>query len=74
MDGTETPDESLDDLGRELRERVGNEMRQEAELLEQDAATVELRRRRIADVAIELAEQGRHRDGHRRRSLTCAVA
>jgi len=58
MDGTETPDESLDDLGRELRERVGNEMRQEAELLEQDAATVELRRRRIADVAIELVSRG----------------
>jgi len=58
MDGTETPDEPLDDLARELRERVGNEMRQEAELLEQDAAAVELRRRRIADLAIELLSRG----------------
>ena len=58
MDGAETPEESLDDLGRELRERVGNEMRQEAELIEQDAATVELRRRRLTDVAIELVSRG----------------
>lgn len=60
MDGVERPDDSeaLDDLGRELRERVGNEMRQEAELVEQDAATVELRRRGIADVAIELVSRG----------------
>jgi hypothetical protein len=58
MDGAETPEEPLDDLGRELRERVGNEMRQEAELIEQDAATVELRRRRLADIAIELVSRG----------------
>ena len=60
MDGAETPDESgpLDDLGRELRERVGNEMRREAEFIEQDAATVELRRRRFADLAIELVSRG----------------
>ncbi|MGI9609885.1 MAG: hypothetical protein ACR2NL_06285 [Acidimicrobiia bacterium] len=60
MDGVEPPDDSeaLDDLGRELRERVGKEMRQEAELLEQDAATVELRRRRLADIAIELVSRG----------------
>lgn len=50
--------ESLDDLARELRERVGSEMRQEAEMLEQDAATVELRRRRLADVAIEILSRG----------------
>ena len=58
MDGAETPEEPLDDLGRELRERVGNEMRQEAELIEKDAATVELRRRRLADIAIELVSRG----------------
>ena len=54
MDG----DGSLDDLGRELRERVGNEMRLEAEMLEQDAASVELRRREIGDVAMELMSRG----------------
>ena len=60
MDGGDARDdsESLEDLGRELRERVGNEIRQEAEMLEQDAAAVELRRRRIADVAIELLSRG----------------
>jgi RNase P/RNase MRP subunit p29 len=51
-------DESLDDLGRELRERVGHDMRQEAEMVEQDAATFELRRRRLADVAIDLLSRG----------------
>jgi len=50
--------ESLDDLGRELREKVGREIRREAEMLEQDAAAVELRRRRISDVAIELLSRG----------------
>lgn len=50
--------EPPDDLARELRERVGHEMRQEAEMLEQDAASVELRRRRIADVAIEALSRG----------------
>lgn len=60
MDGVERPDDSeaLDDLGRELRERVGNEMRLEAEMIEQDAATVELRRRRLADLATELMSRG----------------
>ena len=50
--------EPPDDLARELRERVGHEMRQEAEMLEQDAASVEMRRRHIADVAIELLSRG----------------
>ncbi len=54
MDG----DGTLDDLGRELRERIGNEMRLEAEMLEQDAASVELRRREIGDVAVELMSRG----------------
>ena len=54
MDG----DGTLDDLGRELRERVGNEMRLEAEMLEQDAASVELRRRTMGDVAVELMSRG----------------
>ena len=60
MEGIDSGDEfeSLDDLGRELRERVGNEMRLEAEMLEQDAASVELRRRRLADIAIELLSRG----------------
>lgn len=49
---------SLDDLGRELRRRVGEEMRLEAEMLEQDAASVELRRREIGDVAVELMSRG----------------
>ncbi len=51
-------DGTLDDLGRELRRRVGNEMRLEAEMLEQDAASVELRRREIGDVAVELMSRG----------------
>ena len=51
-------DGTLDDLGRELRERVGNEMRLEAEMMEQDAASVELRRREIGDVAVELMSRG----------------
>jgi hypothetical protein len=50
--------EPPDDLARELRERVGHEMRQEAEMLEQDAASVEMRRRHIADVAIEILSRG----------------
>lgn len=56
----DAPDDSgsLDDLGRELRERVGNEIRQEAEMQEQDAAAVELRRRHFADVAVELLSRG----------------
>ena len=54
MDG----DGTLDDLGRELRERVGNEMRLEAEMLEQEAASVELRRRELGDVAVELMSRG----------------
>jgi hypothetical protein len=60
MDDTGRSDDSeaLDDLGRELRERVGGELRQEAELIEQDATTVQLRRRRIADLAIELVSRG----------------
>jgi hypothetical protein len=51
-------DDQLDDLGRELRERVGEEMRLEAEMLEHDAALVEQRRRRIADLALELVSRG----------------
>lgn len=60
MDRGDSPgdSDSLDDLGRELRERVGNEMRLEAEMLEQDAASVELRRRRMADLAIEILSRG----------------
>ncbi len=60
MGGGESLDdfENLDDLGRELRERVGHEMRLEAEMAEQDAAAVELRRRRMADLAIELLSRG----------------
>ena len=60
MDGADARDdsESLDHLARELRERVGGEIRQEAEMLEHDAAMVELRRRRLADVAIELLSRG----------------
>ena len=54
MDG----DGTLDDLGRELRQRVGNEMRLEAEMLEQDAASVEMRRRELGDVAVELMSRG----------------
>ncbi|MBT8192407.1 MAG: hypothetical protein KJP22_03320, partial [Acidimicrobiia bacterium] len=50
--------ESLDDLARELREGVGREMRREAEIVEHDAATVEMRRRRLADVAVELLSRG----------------
>jgi hypothetical protein len=50
--------DGLDDLGRELRERVGHEMRMEAEEAEQDAAAFELRRRRLADVAVELLSRG----------------
>lgn len=51
-------DDSLDDLGRELRERMGEELRQEAEMVEHDASLVELRRRTLADVALELASRG----------------
>jgi hypothetical protein len=54
MDGGD----SLDDLGRELRERVGHELRLEAEMIEQDAASVEFRRRRMADLAVELLSRG----------------
>ena len=75
----DAPDDSgsLDDLGRELRERVGNEIRQEAEMLEQDAAAVELRRRHFADVAIELLSRGDNvtviaGDRSKRRPLTYA--
>lgn len=50
--------ESIDDLSRELRQRVGHEMRLEAEMIEQDAASVERRRRRMADLAIELLSRG----------------
>lgn len=48
----------LDELGRELRERVGHEMRQEAEMVEQFAAAVEDRRRTMADLATELLSRG----------------
>ncbi len=51
-------DDELDDLGRELRERMGEEMRLEAEMLERDSALVERRRRRLADLAIELVSRG----------------
>ncbi|MBT8203589.1 MAG: hypothetical protein HKN74_12855 [Acidimicrobiia bacterium] len=51
-------EDPLDELGRELRERMGDELRAEAELVEQDAATVELRRRTVADVALELVSRG----------------
>ena len=54
MEGTDP----LDDLGRELRERMGEELRAEAELVERDAATVERRRRTMADVAGELVSRG----------------
>lgn len=54
MDGGD----SLDDLGRELRHRIGHEMRLEAEMAEQDAATFEQRGRRMADLAIELLSRG----------------
>ncbi len=54
MDGGD----SLDDLGRELRERVGHEMRLEAEMVERDAASVEARRRTLSDVAVELLSRG----------------
>ena len=50
--------DELDDLGRELRRRVGHELRMEAEQAEQDAAAFELRRRRLADVAVELLSRG----------------
>jgi hypothetical protein len=56
--GARDDSESLDDLGRELRERVGSEIRQEAEMVEQDAATAELRRRRFTDVAVEFLSRG----------------
>ena len=52
MDG----DDSLDDLGREQRERMGNELRLEAEMVEKDAASVEQRRRTLADLAIEFVK------------------
>ena len=51
-------DDQLDDLGRELRERVGADMRLEAEMLEYDAALVEKRRRSMADLAIEYVSRG----------------
>jgi hypothetical protein len=51
-------DGSLDDLGRELRERVEHEIRHEAEMLERDSVSFELRRRRIGDLAIELLSRG----------------
>lgn len=51
-------DNQLDDLGRELRERMEAELRLEAELLERDAALVDQRRRRMADLALELASRG----------------
>ena len=51
-------DDQLDDLGRELRERVEAEMRLEAEILEHDSALVERRRRTMADLAIELVSRG----------------
>ena len=51
-------DDQLDDLGRELRERVEAEMRLEAEMLEHDSALVERRRRSLADLAIELVSRG----------------
>ena len=59
MGRNDTPgDDPLDELGRELRERMGSEMRMEAELSEQDAAVVELRRRTLSEVAGELASRG----------------
>lgn len=54
MDGGD----SLDDLGRELRERVGAEMRLDAEMLERDGMSVELRRRSMGDVAVEMLSRG----------------
>ena len=51
-------DDQLDDLGRELRERVEAEMRLEAEMLEHDSALVEQRRRTTADLALELVSRG----------------
>lgn len=51
-------DDQLDDLGRELRERVEAEMRLEAEMIEHDSALVERRRRVMADLAIELVSRG----------------
>lgn len=48
----------LDDLGRELRDRVGHEMRLEAEMVEQNAESVQQRRRTLADLAIELLSRG----------------
>lgn len=51
-------DDGLDDLERELRERMGEELRLEAETIEHDAALVEVRRRRLADVALELMSRG----------------
>ena len=57
-DDTTPGDDFLDELGRELRERIGAEMRWEAETSERDAAAVEMRRRLVADVARELASRG----------------
>ena len=51
-------DDELDDLSRELRERVEAEMRLEAEMLEQDTALLERRRRTMADRAVELMSRG----------------
>lgn len=56
-DGT-SGDDYLNELGRELREAIGAEMRLEAETSERDAAAVEMRRRLLADVARELASRG----------------
>ena len=58
MVGPMAGDESLDDLGRELRERVGHEVQREAEMIEHDAASLQLRRRRLEDVATELVSRG----------------
>lgn len=59
MDGDRSAgDDPLDDLGQELRERIGSEMRQEAEMAEHEAAVVERRRRRLEDVARDLVSRG----------------
>lgn len=56
--GTTPEGDNFEDLSRELRERVGPEVRADAEASEADAATVEMRRRQLHDVARELASRG----------------
>ncbi len=53
-----TDPDGLDELGRELRRRVGRETREEAEERERDAARLLARTRTLADVAADLRARG----------------